>query len=124
SLALITSRQPFAWNLAKSMTILWMMTILVTAVAIFTSTFLSWPIAVVLTLVILLGHWGVDQLGDALAPGIGNQVVTDFGLKSPAKAEAVRATVEKLSSVLIFIGTILPDSSKFPAVEDIERGVA
>ena len=41
----------------------------ITTVAIFASTFLSWPIAVVLTLVILLGHWGVAQLGDATAPG-------------------------------------------------------
>jgi len=63
-------------------------------------------------------------LGDALAPGIGNQVVTDIGLRSPAKAEAVRATVEKLSSFLNFISTILPDISKYAAVESIERGVS
>src|SRR5205823_2452898 len=72
SLAMITDRQSFAWNLAKSLSILWMLSVLITAVAIFTSTFLSWPIAVVLTLVMLLGHWGVEQLGDATAPGIGN----------------------------------------------------
>ncbi len=124
SLALITSREPFAWNLAKSMLILWLMTILVTSIAIFASTFLSWPIAVVLTLVILLGHWGVGQLGDATAPGVGSQAVSDFGVKNPAKAEALRATVERLSSFLNFISTIMPDISKFPAVEDIERGIA
>jgi hypothetical protein len=124
SLVLVTQLQPFLWNLGKSLLILWLMAILVTTVAVFTSTFLSWPIAVVLTLVILLGHWGVEQLGDATAPGIGAQVVTDFGLKNPAKAEAVRATVEKLSSFLNFISTILPDIGKFAAVEDIERGVA
>jgi hypothetical protein len=124
SLVLITSSQPFWLNLAKSLAILWLMTVLVTAVAIFCSTFLSWPIAVVLTIVILLGHWGVEQLGDSTQPGIGNQVVTDFGLRSPAKAEAVRATVEKLSSFLNFISTVLPDISQYSAVEDIERGVA
>jgi hypothetical protein len=124
SLSLVTQRQPFAWNLTKSMLILWLMTILVTAIAIFTSTFLSWPIAVVLTLVILLGHWGVEQLGDATQPGIGNQVVMDFGLRSPAKAEAVRATVEKLSSFLNFVSTILPDISKYSAVEAIESGIS
>ena len=100
------------------------MAILITTVAIFTSTFLSWPIAVVLTLVILLGHWGVQQLGDATQPGIGRQVVNDFNLRGSAKAEAISATVEKLSSFLNFISTILPDISKFPAVEDIERGIA
>jgi hypothetical protein len=124
SLVMITATQSFAVNLSKSLLILWLMTVLVTTVAIFCSTFLSWPIAVVLTLVILLGHWGVEQLGDATAPGIGNQVVTDFGLKSPAKAEAVRATVEKLSSFLNFISTVLPDISQYAAVEDIERGVS
>ena len=35
-------------------------------------------IAVVLTLLILLGHWGVQQLGDSLQPGIG-----------PAMAQAI-----------------------------------
>ena len=119
---LITQTQPFAWNLTKSMLILWLMSILITTVAIFTSTFLSWPIAVVLTLVILLGHWGVQQLGDAIQPGIGAQVVTDFGLKDPAKSRAVQETVEKLSGFLIVISTVLPDISKFAAVEDIERG--
>jgi hypothetical protein len=124
SIVLVAASQPFVFNLIKSLTILWLMTVLITAVAIFCSTFLSWPIAVVLTIVILLGHWGVEQLGDATAPGIGNQVVMDFGLKSPAKAEAVRATVEKLSSFLNFISTILPDISRYSAVEEIERGVA
>jgi hypothetical protein len=123
SIVLVTSNEPFAFNLFKSLLILWLMAILITSVAIFASTFLSWPIAVVLTLVILLGHWGVDQLGDATAPGIGNQVVTDFGLRSPAKAEAVRASVEKLSAMLNFISTVLPDISKFAAVENLERGV-
>jgi hypothetical protein len=124
SLVLVSDSQPFAWNLAKSLLILWLMTVLITTVAIFSSTFLSWPIAVVLTLLILLGHWGVAQLGDSIAPGIGSQVVTDLGLKEPAKAEAVRATVERLSSFLNFISTILPDIGKYAAVEDIERGVA
>ncbi|HEX8521446.1 MAG TPA: hypothetical protein VF669_04260 [Tepidisphaeraceae bacterium] len=123
SLAMITSRQPFMLNLGLSLLILWLMSILVTAVAIFASTFLSWPIAVVLTLLILLGHWGVEQLGDATAPGIGNQIVTDLGLKKSAPAKAVSATVEQLSGLLNFVSTILPDISQFAAVEDIERGV-
>ena len=124
SLSLITGTQPFAWNLTKSLLILWLMAVLVTAVSIFCSTFLSWPIAVVLTMVILLGHWGVEQLGDALSPGIGAQVVTDFGLRDPARSEAVRRTVENLSSFLNFVSSIFPDIGKFPAVEDIARGVA
>jgi len=123
SVALIANRQPFAWNLFKSLLILWLMSVLVIAVAIMTSTFLSWPIAVVLTLLILLGHWGVQQLGDATQPGIGNQIVTDLGLQESAPAKAVSATVEQLSWILNFMSRILPDISKYTAVEDIERGV-
>jgi ABC-type transport system involved in multi-copper enzyme maturation permease subunit len=124
SLSMVVDQQTFAWNLGKSLLILWLLSVLMTAVAIFTSTFLSWPIAVVLTLVILLGHWGVVQLGDAAAPGIGNQVVNDMGLKNAPTAKAVSATVEKLSGLLNFISAVLPDISRFPALEDIDRGVA
>jgi hypothetical protein len=123
SLSMITAKHPFMLNLAQSLLILWLMSILVTAVAIFCSTFLSWPIAVVLTLLILLGHWGVAQLGDATAPGIGNQIVNDLGLTKSAPAKAVSATVERLSGFLNFMSTILPDIDQFAAVEDIERGV-
>ena len=65
-------------NLIKSLLILWMMSVLVVSVCIFCSTFLSWPIAIVLSVVILLGHWGVHELGDATNSGIGNQVATDL----------------------------------------------
>ncbi len=123
SLAMVTAREPFVANLVKSLLILWLMSILVTAVAIFSSTFLSWPIAVVLTLLILLGHWGVQELGDATAPGIGNQIVNDLGLTQSAPAKAVSATVERLSGMLNFLSTILPDINRFAALEDIERGV-
>ena len=55
-----------------------------TVIAFFCSTFLSWPIAVVLTLLLLLGRWGVDELGDALEPGSARGTVTDlFGVRLP-----------------------------------------
>ena len=50
---LISSEHSFAINLLASMMILWLMSVLVVIIAIFCSTFLSWPIAIVLT---LLGH--------------------------------------------------------------------
>ena len=61
------------------------MALLVVIVSVFCSTFLSWPIAIVLTILILLGHWGVQQLGDATAPGIGNLV----GIGNPLVAQAL-----------------------------------
>ncbi|HEX4125554.1 MAG TPA: hypothetical protein VHY37_12560, partial [Tepidisphaeraceae bacterium] len=52
SVAMITANRSFAFNLFKSLFILWMLSVLVVVIAVFCSTFLSWPIAVVLTLVI------------------------------------------------------------------------
>jgi len=81
SLSLVRSAQPFSLNLFKSLLILWLMAILVVSIAVFASTFLSWPIAIVLTLFILLGHWGVSQLGEIAGAqiGVGGIVRGSFG---------------------------------------------
>jgi hypothetical protein len=123
SLSMIQSTQSFDVNLLKSLLILWLMSILVTVIAIFCSTFLSWPIAIVLTLVILLGHWGVQQLSDTLQPGVGNSIAQDLGLQDPSKAKAFTSSYEALSKGLVAVSTIMPDISQFSASEDIEKGV-
>lgn len=126
SLVMVSSRQPFAWNLLLSMFVLWMMSLLVVTVSVFCSTFLSWPIAVVLTLVILLARWGVVQLGDSLQSGIGNQVATQvFGSaqQDPAAVMVVSRSVEALSAMLRTMAEVLPDISRFAAVQEIERGL-
>ena len=126
SLSLIRKTVPFELNLSKSLLILWLMSVLVTAVAIFCSTFLSWPIAVVLTLVILLGHWGVGQISDSLGSEMGNQVATDlFGANAgaAARAKVVSQSVNALSTALKAFATVLPDISQYSATEDIERGI-
>lgn len=125
SLLLITATQPFAFNLVKSLLVLWLLSILVVIVSIFASTFLSWPIAIVLTVLILLGHWGVKQLGDATAPGIGNLVVTDlFKSGDPDVAKTISTSVEVLAKFLNAVTSVLPDISKFSALEDLEAGIA
>ncbi|HEV2296304.1 MAG TPA: hypothetical protein VGR35_20850 [Tepidisphaeraceae bacterium] len=126
SLSLIRKRIPFELNLSKSLLILWLMSVLVTAVAIFCSTFLSWPIAIVLTLVILLGHWGVEQISDSLGSEMGNQVATDLfgtGAGTAARAKVVSQSVNALSTALKGFATVLPDISQYAATEDIERGI-
>lgn len=123
SVFVVTGRQPFIANLSKSLLILWLMTLLVIIIAILCSTFLSWPIAVVLTIVLLLGRWGVMQLGDTLSSGIGNQIATDFGFSDPSQAKVVSSGVEALTKALTTISHVLPDISKFSATEDVERGV-
>ncbi|MCC7349947.1 MAG: hypothetical protein IT446_05200 [Phycisphaerales bacterium] len=123
SVFVVTSHQPFIANLSKSLLILWLMTLLVIIIAILCSTFLSWPIAVVLTIVLLLGRWGVMQLGDSLGSGIGNQIATDFGFSDPSQAKVVSSSVEALTKALTAISHVLPDISRFSATEDVERGV-
>jgi hypothetical protein len=125
TVAMVAGTESFNFNLIKSLLIMWLMSILVISVAIFCSTFLSWPIAIVLTLVILLGRWGVEQLGDATQPGIGATVVNDiFGANiDPSKAKVVSTSVEKLAAGLNALAAVLPDISRFAATEDIERGL-
>lgn len=123
NLQIVTNRQPFALNLAKSLLVMWMMSLLIIIVSIFCSTFLSWPIATVLTLVILLGRWVVVQLGDSLSSGMGNQVVVSMGLRDAAVSRAVAQSVDGLTEMLRLVATVLPDISRFASIEDIERGV-
>lgn len=121
---LISAEHSFAINLLSSLLILWLMSVLVVVIAIFCSTFLSWPIAIVLTLLILLGHWGVGQLGDTLTPGVGRSVASDLGLQDPTQLTVVSSSVDALAKVLTAVAAFLPDLSKFPVMEEITRGVA
>lgn len=122
SIVLVGQQQYFAYNLVKSLLVIWLMSLLVIIISVFCSTFLSWPIAVVLTIIILMGRWGVLQLGDATRPGIGNMVATDLGFKDAATSKAVSASVEALSQMLNAFAAILPDISRFAFIEDLERG--
>lgn len=124
SVALITADRSFSGNLFKSFLILWMLSILVVAIAVFCSTFLSWPIAIVLALLILLGHWGVAELGDSLNPGVGRTVSSDFLVRDPTESKVVSSTVEALARTLRIFAVILPDVSRFPATDDLERGIS
>jgi ABC-type transport system involved in multi-copper enzyme maturation permease subunit len=124
SLAIVRSQGLFEWNLFKSLTILWLLTVLVITIAIFTSTFLSWPIAVVLTIVILLGRWGVTEVGDAANAGLGRQFVTDFGVRDPVQAQTLSSTIEQLNKLLLVVSNVLPDINQFSATDDIDRGVS
>lgn len=124
SVEFVSAEHSFVVNLVKSLLILWLLSILVVIIAIFTSTFLSWPIAIVLTLLILLGHWGVEQLGDTLNPGVGRSVATDFGFRGAGEMKVVSTSVDALAKMLKTFSTVLPDVSQFPVIDDISRGVS
>jgi ABC-type transport system involved in multi-copper enzyme maturation permease subunit len=123
SVAAVSTSQSFAFNLLKSLVILWMLSVLVVIVSVFCSTFVSWPIAVVLSLVILLGRWCVTQLGDPASP---QQMVTDiFGANAnPVSARVFTDTVGALNKLLTVTAKVLPDLDQFRVTEDIERGIS
>jgi hypothetical protein len=121
SLAVVASTQSFAANLLKSLFILWLLSVLVVVISIFCSTFVSWPIAVVLTLVLLLGRWCVVQLGE---PSSASQILTEFFPKSGAvEARVFTETFGALTWLLRFVAGLLPDLDQFRVTEDVERGV-
>jgi hypothetical protein len=125
SLRMVTGNQSFAFNLLKSLAVLWLLSLLVTIISIFCSTFLSWPIAVVLTLLFLTGRWGAEQLSDIAKPGIGRQIAQDMFRKASASTHtAVSETVDALVQALNLVAGFLPDISRFGALEHIDRGIA
>jgi ABC-type transport system involved in multi-copper enzyme maturation permease subunit len=120
---LVTAERSFAFNLVKSLLTLWMMAILVISIGVFCSTWLSWPIAIVLTLMMLLGHWGVTQIGDSSA-SLGADVTQGLSLDDPTGARIVRTSVNALQTFMNVVAAFLPDISKFSVTEDIERGIS
>jgi ABC-type transport system involved in multi-copper enzyme maturation permease subunit len=124
ALEAVTAEEPFILNLCKSLFVMWLLSLLVIIVAIFCSTFVSWPIAVVLTVVILLLHWGANQIAETNTSGLGAQVTKDlFSNMGPAKGKVISSAVDNLSHMLNTVSKITPDISQFSATEDIERGV-
>ena len=123
SVAVASFAQSFAFNLVKSLVILWLLSVLVVIISVFCSTFVSWPIAVVLALVLLLGRWCVVQLGDTNSP---QQMATDiFGANAnPVTTRVFTDTVSALNKLLAVAAKVLPDLDQFRVTEDIERGVS
>ena len=120
----VQSRHLFAINLAKALFSQWMLSVLVVTIGFFCSTFVSWPIAIVLSLVLLMGRWTVDQVSDSLQPGIGPTVATDFGLTNPNQARVVSTTIDGLARMLNVMSQFLPNIDLFSTGDRIERGLA
>lgn len=122
TLQAVAGNELFAWNLFKSLLVIWLLSLLVVIVAVFCSTFVSWPIAVVLTVVILIVNWGAQQIGGS-GSGLGAAMARDLGAREAATAKVVGSAVEGLTSLLQNVAKFLPDISSFSAMEDIERSV-
>ncbi len=120
SLQLVADREPFAFNLFKGLLVLWLFAMLVAIIAFFCSTFLSWPIAVMLSLLIILGRWAAMNL--ELGSGFGAQVATDVAGNNPGLARVVSGSVDALTGAFTIVASVLPDIGAFGVTEQIERG--
>ena len=121
SIAVVESRHSFGVNLAKSLIAQWMLSCLVVTIGMFCSTFLSWPIAIVLNIVLLMGHWAVDQVSDSLQPGIGAQLATN--MTDPTQARVISTTFDGLARALNFMSQFLPDIDAFSTTDLVQRGL-
>ena len=123
SVAVITDRQPFVWNLFKGFGSIWLLCVMAVAAGVCASTFVSWPIAIVLTVLLLTGRWAVDSVRDVLRPGYGQRVAGDlYGGEAGAGVDATRATVEGLRQALVGLAGLLPDLRAFGADRFVENG--
>ncbi len=121
---LIVDREPFAFNLAKALLVLWLLSLLVIVAGLTFSTFVSWPVAVTLTIFALLGRWVAEQLGEA-NESVGRQVAEgifsgdgDTGVK-----ETVRVGVDALTDMFEVVTAFLPDMSVYGTAELLERAM-
>lgn len=124
SIAVVQSRSSFALNLLKSAFSQWMLSILVVSVGVLCSTIVSWPIAIVLCVVLLLGRWAVDQVSDSLQPGIGAALATDIGTRDATQARLISAVGDGLARMLNLLAQFLPDIGVFSTGHLLERGLA
>ncbi len=122
TLLLVADRQPFALNLFKGLFVLWMFSLLVASIAFLTSTFLSWPIAVVLTIFIILGKWIVMNLD--IGTGIGAQFAQEYFQSDTTASTVVNQTVETLTRALTIATIATPQIDSFGVTELVEKGVS
>ena len=125
-LEVVTARHSFAWNFLKALVALWMLAVLVSAIAVFTSTFVSWPIAVTVTLILLLGNWAVTALSDSLGNGAARSVTAGFfnAESDPAQQKVVEDTLDVLIKSVRHFGDALPDIGAFGTGDYLQQGEA
>jgi hypothetical protein len=123
SIAVVESRHSFGVNLAKALGTQWMLSALVVTIGTCCSTFLSWPIAIVTSIVVLMARWAVDQVSDSLQPGIGALLATDIGATNATQARVISTTFDGLARLLNFVAQFLPNIDQFSTAELVQRGL-
>lgn len=123
SIGVVRATHSFVGNLALAMFSQWMLSVLVVTIGFFCSTFLSWPIAIVTTLMLITGRWMVNQASDSLQPGIGSQIAESIG-GNYKEMRVIANTFEGLTQLLRTVADFLPDIDAFGTSQQIERMIA
>ncbi len=122
-----TGDVPYVFNLLKALLGQWLLSILVAACGLAFSTFVSWPIAVVLTLGVLSGRWVADQLGTAFDGRLGRGVVQQmFGDSSTdaAAQQVVETGFNALGTMFTTVTRFLPPLASFDTTPSFESGIS
>jgi ABC-type transport system involved in multi-copper enzyme maturation permease subunit len=122
SVAVVSGRGPFVFNLLAGLLCQWMLGILAVCVGVCASTFVSWPIAIVLSFLVLNLRWMVTQLADSLS-GVGSSFVTQIGIQDASGAKTVQVTADAMSWLLRTIAHYLPAIDAFAVGNFVERGL-
>ena len=123
---LVVGGEPYWLNLAKALLGLWLLSLLVAVCGLTFSTFVSWPIAVVLTVAVLGGRWVADQLGTAFDGSLGRGVVTQYfdTDTDAATAKVVETGFDALGGAFSTITRFLPPIGTYDFAPPLERGLA
>ena len=130
NLRLIVGTEPFWLNLLKVLAGQWLLAVLVSVAGLAFSTFVGWPIAATMVVILLSGRWLVGQLGGALGGGYGRSVADSvFGGAgddggSVAGREAVRVGADALAETLTTLTRFLPDVGAFGLGDAASLGLA
>ncbi len=122
SVGVITAHHSLAANLFKGLLSQWLLSVLVVTIGFFWSTFVSWPIAIVASLLLFLGRWLVDQVRDSLQPGMGASIATDLQANATG-ARVISNTFDFFAQTLTRLANFLPDLGQFSTGDLLERGV-
>ena len=121
----VIDSRPYAANLLMALAGLWLLSVLVAASGLAFSTFVSWPIALVLTVCVLSGRWVGDQLGAAFDDQLGRAIVRDYAAEADAAAqEVVETGFNAVGAALDSVTRFLPTLAYYDAADDVEAGRA
>ncbi|HQY89823.1 MAG TPA: hypothetical protein PK402_14310, partial [Tepidisphaeraceae bacterium] len=123
SIGVVRATHSFVRNLTLAMFSQWMLSILVVTIGLCCSTFLSWTIAIVATLMLITGRWMVNQASESLQPGVGRMIAEGIG-GNFKEMRVIANTFEGLARLLNIVADFLPDLDAFGTGQQIERMVA